>query len=115
MSSAFSYQQRGSCLPSRRRLVRFGFCLIGATLCPLALCPAIFAQSIFGTVLGTVRDPSGSVIPAAVVALVNTGTNAQSSALSNSSGGYEFVNVEIGSYRLTVFGAGLSTAGIPGI
>jgi len=60
------------------------------------------AQSTFGTVLGTVRDPSGSLVPGAKVDLLNTGTNASHSVLTNTKGAYEFVNVEIGNYGLGV-------------
>ena len=38
-----------------------------AVCCVLAFCCAGYAQSTFGTVLGTVKDPSGSVIPRAAV------------------------------------------------
>src|SRR5271156_4116618 len=57
-------------------------------------------------VLGSVKDPSGSLIPGAIITLMNTGTNAEKSTISNSNGGYEFVNVEIGNYKLTVLATG---------
>jgi hypothetical protein len=60
------------------------------------------AQSTFGTVLGTVRDPSGTVVATAAVRLTNKGTNAARSTLSSDVGSYEFSNVEVGSYELTV-------------
>jgi hypothetical protein len=76
--------------------------LLLAIACVLAFSPAAFAQSTFGTVLGTVKDPSGSAVPMAVVNLMNTGTSAEHGTTSNQNGGYEFVNVEIGNYKLTV-------------
>jgi hypothetical protein len=51
--------------------------------CCLALCQTGYSQSTFGAVLGTVKDPSGSLIPAAKVNLLNTGTNANRSSLTN--------------------------------
>ncbi len=78
------------------------FHLLLAIACVLAFSPAGFAQSTFGTVLGTVKDPSGSAVPMAVVNLMNTGTSAEHSTTSNQNGGYEFVNVEIGNYKLSV-------------
>src|SRR5580704_12927312 len=76
--------------------------VIFAVACLLTLCRAGYGQSTFGTVLGTIKDPSGSFVPMAKVSLMNTGTNAEHSTISNSNGGYEFVNVEIGTYKLTV-------------
>jgi hypothetical protein len=68
----------------------------------LTVCGATYAQSTFGTVLGTVRDPSGSLVPMAKVDLVNLGTNSDRSAITGVDGGYQFVNSEVGKYKLTV-------------
>jgi len=81
-----------------------------ATLFILALAGAAYSQSTFGTVLGTVKDPSGSVVPGATVTLSNSGTNATRSAVTNSNGGYDFVNVEIGTYKLSVDAPGFQKA-----
>ncbi len=76
----------------------------------LLLCAVvrIQAQSTFGTVLGTVKEPSGAVVPNAKVQLVNTGTSATQNTLTDASGTYQFVNVEIGTYQLTVEAVGMS-------
>jgi hypothetical protein len=86
--------------------MRFVFHLTLVAICALAFCQANYAQSTFGTVLGTVKDPSGSLIPMATVELSNTGTSAVRSTVTNTNGGYEFVNTEIGNYKLTVTAAG---------
>jgi hypothetical protein len=57
-----------------------------AVFCVLAFCQASYAQSTFGRVLGTVKDPSGSLIPMATVELMNTGTNAVRTAVTNTNG-----------------------------
>jgi hypothetical protein len=85
-----------------RRWTRFAFNLALAIFCVLACRQASYAQSTFGTVLGTIKDPSGSLVPMSNVELLNTGTNALHSTLTNTNGAYEFVNVEIGNYRLSV-------------
>jgi hypothetical protein len=72
----------------------------------LALGARLQGQSTFGTVLGTVRDPSGSVVPNAKLSLINTGTNGNHTALSNTSGSYEFGNVDKGNYQLKVEAVG---------
>ncbi|MGD0435773.1 MAG: carboxypeptidase-like regulatory domain-containing protein, partial [Bryobacteraceae bacterium] len=60
-----------------------------ATLCVLAFSSVAHAQSTFGTVLGTVLDPSGSVVAKAKVELFNTGTNAVRETESTESGAYQ--------------------------
>ena len=68
-----------------------------ALFAALLFCEALNGQSTSGTVLGTVKETSGAVVPGAAVTLTNTGTNAKSSTLTNDTGGYQFVNVEVGS------------------
>ena len=81
MPSTSSFLSLGCTVASRRKMVRMVFYLAFATFCFLAFSEASFAQSTFGTVLGTVRDPSGSLIPGAMITLLNTGTNAEHTAL----------------------------------
>ncbi len=106
MSSASSRTYPVSFVPRDRPLgLRWlrSICHLALTIsCVLAFCQMSYSQSTFGTVLGTVKDPSGSVVAMATVTLMNTGTGAEHTATTNSNGGYEFVNVEIGNYKLTV-------------
>ncbi|HTS50953.1 MAG TPA: TonB-dependent receptor [Bryobacteraceae bacterium] len=75
----------------------------------MTICLASYGQSTFGTVLGTVKDPSGSAVPRATVDLTNVGTNATRTTTTNDAGNYQFVNVEIGTYQLKVAAAGFQT------
>ncbi len=84
---------------------RFAFHLV-AIFCALAVCQTSYAQSTFGTVLGIVRDPSGSIVPKANVELTNTGTNAIRTVQSGNDGGYTFTNVDVGTYRLSADATG---------
>ena len=77
--------------------------------CILALGARVQGQSTFGTVLGTVKDSSGGLVPVAKVDLRNTGTNANHSTITNSIGAYEFVNIEVGNYKLSVEAPGFQT------
>jgi hypothetical protein len=95
-----------SFVPGDRQCMRSVSPLVFTIACLLALCPASYAQSTFGTVLGIVKDPSDSLVPMAMVELMNTGTNAVRSTVTNAYGSYEFVNTEIGNYRVTVDAAG---------
>jgi len=105
MSSASFSRYPVSFVPRDRRM-RSVLYLTLAISCALAFCSLSYGQSTFGTVLGTVKDPSGSLIPMATVTLTNTGTSSVRSATTNTNGAYEFVNSEVGNYKLTVEAAG---------
>src|SRR5215467_11836732 len=68
-----------------------------------------------GSVVGTVTDQSGAVVPKAQVTLTNIDTNQSASATTNNSGGFTFANLAPGSYRLTVTAQGFQTANITGV
>src|SRR5277367_6065072 len=63
---------------------------------------SIQAQTSYGSIIGSVTDPSGAVVPDAQVSLKNTGTNATQTATTSASGTYSFVNLNPGSYSVTV-------------
>ena len=69
-------------------------------LCLLLPSGVLFAQSTSGSFLGTVKDPTGSVIADAKVTLTNQDTGAVVSTVSNKNGQYEFLNVEPGNYSI---------------
>ncbi|HZT78391.1 MAG TPA: TonB-dependent receptor [Vicinamibacterales bacterium] len=77
----------------------------------LLLCavPA-FAQFDTASVVGTVRDASGAVVPDAKVTLTNTATGVSATRSSNADGLYEFVTVRPGAYIVTAEKAGFSIA-----
>jgi Carboxypeptidase regulatory-like domain/TonB dependent receptor len=81
-----------------------------ALFAALVFAEALNGQSTYGTVLGTVREASGAVVPGAVVNLINTGTNAKHSTMTDDTGSYQFVNLEVGTYQLTVEAAGFQKA-----
>ena len=103
-----------SSISAERRRPRFGF-HFALAVAWLTFCLASYGQSTFGTVLGTVTDPSGSAVPRATVDLTNTGTNAVRTTTTNDAGGYQFVNVEIGTYQLKVTATGFQTLEFTGI
>ena len=67
---------------------------------------SLSAQSTFGTILGTVKDSSGSVVPNATVLITNVDENTSRTVLTNSNGDYEAVNTKAGRYRIEVSVAG---------
>ncbi|HEU0184918.1 MAG TPA: TonB-dependent receptor [Blastocatellia bacterium] len=73
----------------------------------LAACMhSAFAQSTFGSVLGTVKDASGSVVPNATVKITNVDENTSRAVSTNSNGDYEAVNMKPGRYRIEVSATG---------
>ncbi len=75
---------------------------IGAALLFLALGAPCAAQSTTAELFGVVRDPAGLATPHAAVALRNTGTQAQSTAVTGADGAYHFFALPPGTYRITV-------------
>lgn len=79
----------------------------------IAFSLSAFAQSRGGEINGTVTDSSGAVVPGATVTLVNQATNVQTHANSNSSGYFVFLNVQPGTYEVSVEKAGFNRVQIP--
>jgi hypothetical protein len=67
------------------------------------LCSALaFGQSTYGSITGSVTDPSGAAIGGANVTLTNTGTSEKHTQTTSDQGTYSFVNVIPGEYRLDI-------------
>ena len=62
----------------------------------------VFAQSTFGSIVGTVSDQSGALVKGGTVSLVNTRTSVLRSVLTDENGSYSFNNLDAGKYTLTV-------------
>src|SRR5215472_10284735 len=68
--------------------IRIVAILIGSLLF-LWLCAFnVAAQGVFGTISGTVSDPSGAVVPGATVKVINTGTAVTVALKANGAGVY---------------------------
>jgi Carboxypeptidase regulatory-like domain/TonB-dependent Receptor Plug Domain len=61
-----------------------------------------------GSLSGVVKDPSGSAVPNATVDLANPVSGFQSSAVTDATGNFSFVNVPFNPYHLTVKADGFS-------
>ena len=60
------------------------------------------AQVIFGTVVGTVSDPSGAPVPGATVRVISSNTNEARTTFTSSAGTYSIPNLAPGAYRVEV-------------
>jgi len=68
--------------------------------------PPVRAQAIRGTLLGTVNDGTGAVVPKAKVQIVEQNRGLTRDSLTNDSGLYTFPNLEPGVYRVMVEATG---------
>src|ERR1700754_2376629 len=78
--------------------------VLSATLPTIGL-----AQFETATVLGTVKDGTGAVLVGSKITLENVKTGVVSAAVSNDSGNFDFIAVQIGTYRLKAEAAGFKT------
>jgi Carboxypeptidase regulatory-like domain/TonB dependent receptor len=65
-----------------------------------------YGQRLDGTLRGTVRDPSGAVIPGANVTVTNETTGGKQTTQSTSTGEYVFPNLQVGTYTVEVIAKG---------
>ena len=95
-----------------RVVVEFAFSRTTLLLLSLVMASGIFAsaQSVLGTISGTVHDSSGAVIPNAKVVLHRIETNTDRSVAVDESGNYTAINVEAGTYDITTTAMGFSSA-----
>jgi hypothetical protein len=75
----------------------------------LLLSPAAFAQIGSSEVLGTVHDPNGAIVSGATVTLKNLDTGIETKATTNESGAYDFLEVKVGRYSVTILMNGFET------
>ena len=64
--------------------------------------PKAISQTFYGSIVGTVSDSTGAIIPGASVTLTNLGTSDKRTMVSTDSGSYRFVNLVPGKYRVEV-------------
>jgi len=78
--------------------------LLAALFCLLAVTPsAMFAQSAStGSVAGTVTDPQGAAVAAAAVTITDKATSISRTSATNENGHYIFVDVNPGTYNISV-------------
>ena len=97
------------------RKFRFeGAAMVLLTVAALAFAPLMLQRSAHGQettggLQGTVRDPSGAVVPNATVVLTSPAMVGNKELVTDSSGYYRFANLPPGTYSLTVKAQGFKT------
>ena len=80
-----------------------------AVLIMLVVCTAALAQTITGSISGTVTDSTGGMIPGAIVTLTSEKTGQARGSATNSEGRFNFAALQPGSYALKVERQGFQT------
>ena len=75
----------------------------------VAISPKAGAQTVNGTLLGTVKDEQGAVVPNAPVSARNTETGAVRSTTTDARGSFQISSVPAGAYEITANAPGFKT------
>jgi len=87
---------------SIRRLAQF--------LCVVAcLCVGLFGQTVTSTLIGTLIDPAGAVVPNADIRLTDQDSGAVRTGKTNELGLFRFTNLATGNYMVSVKAQGFKT------
>ena len=71
---------------------------------------SVFGQAFYGSLVGTVTDASNSAVRGAAVTLTNTGTGERHQTVTGDFGGYQFLNLIPGIYKVDVEQTGFKRA-----
>jgi hypothetical protein len=74
----------------------------------VALCAVSFAQTTSGDLTGSIFDPTGAVVPNAMVTATNQATGVAASSTTTSAGQYRINNLLAGTYDLSVTASGFT-------
>src|SRR5256714_7206764 len=89
------------------RLARIAF-LLGALVC--LFCAPTHAQTFRGTILGTVTDPNGALVPGAKVTAKNVGTGIERETVTDGDGNYTIAELPVGTYEVSAEQSGFARA-----
>ena len=82
----------------------------GLFLAFLSLAPSAFAQAVYGSIGGVVKDASGSIVPGATVTVTSLERKTVDTVVSNESGFYVKDRLLPGTYEVKAEIAGFKTA-----
>src|SRR5229473_6086183 len=85
-----------------RPIIRKAFGIAATIVLLMASATTLSAQTFRGTILGTVTDPNGAVVPAATVTAKNVGTGIERTTTSDENGSYSLPELQTGTYQVTV-------------
>jgi hypothetical protein len=94
-------------------LRRLAVALAGIFL--LGVAAPLLAQTASGSIVGSVRDSSGAIVPGATITVHQLQTGLEQSAVSNGQGDYVVSNLPVGNYTMQVSQKGFKTLTQTGI
>jgi outer membrane receptor protein involved in Fe transport len=100
---------------THRLLNRRAFSFPFAVALLVTLAATASAQTFRGTVLGTVTDPNGAVVPAATVTAKNIGTAIERTTTSDEDGNYSLAELQTGTYEVKVEKSGFQSSTVTGV
>lgn len=100
--------QRTTPISCRQRL-RWNLIAMGVLFMFTLAIASSLAQSNQGAILGTVKDPSGAIVSAARITLLNTDEGIVRETRSNAAGDFQFLDAKAGHYTITVIAKGFET------
>ena len=95
--------------------MKLGIFFVAALAAFLLTSVSARAQQTLGGITGTVTDRSGSVLPDTTVTIVGDQTKLTRTLKTNGNGAYDFVNLPIGTYTITVTHEGFESERLPTI
>src|SRR5260370_23323364 len=99
----------GKTVPSiRRKSMKRSALAALVILCGLWT-PVAFGQAVYGSILGTVTDPSGAAVPNAKVTATSQTKNTSVEATTNESGNYSVTHLIPDVYSVRVEGQGFKS------
>src|SRR6266704_4332116 len=87
---------------------RFAACLCMALMVIALACGLVWAQAA-AQISGTVKDPTGAVLPGAEIVATQTETGVARNTISNETGAYVLPNLSVGPYKLEISLPGFRT------
>ena len=76
--------------------------ILAAAVCMLCLPGVLFAQAVYGSIVGTVQDASGAAVTGAKVTIRNVERDVANSTVTNESGNYTQRYLIVGRYQVRV-------------
>ncbi len=82
------------------------------TLAVAFIAPSYLRAQAVGQILGTIKDPTGAVVPNAKITVLQEGTGVTRSTISTSSGTCSLPNLPVGTYNVSVGARGFKKASL---